>query len=86
MATGLPVIASTHSCGPEVIREGTDGFVLAPDDVQGLAKKIAWCAEHRNQLVEMGEAAHQRARQFSWDAHRERLGQVLASLDIPADL
>ena len=41
MACGLPVIASTHSCGPEVIREGVDGFVLAPDDVDGLATKLA---------------------------------------------
>jgi starch synthase len=80
MATGLPVITSTHSCGPEVIREAVDGFVLAPDDVTGLAQKIAWCAEHRDQLVQMGRAAHERAHEFSWDAHRERLNQLLIGI------
>ncbi|MCX7396138.1 MAG: glycosyltransferase family 4 protein [Planctomycetales bacterium] len=80
MATGLPVITSTHSCGPEVIREAVDGFVLAPDDVTGLAQKIAWCAEHRTQLTEMGRSAHEQAKKFSWDAHRERLKQLLIEI------
>lgn len=80
MATGLPVITSTHSCGSEVIREAVDGFVLAPDDVTGLAQKIAWCAEHRTQLKEMGRSAHEQAKKFSWDAHRERLKQLLIEI------
>ena len=80
MATGLPVITSTHSCGPEVIREAVDGFVLRPDDVDGLAQKIAWCAEHRTQLTEMGRSAHEQAKRFSWDAHRERLKQLLIEI------
>jgi starch synthase len=77
MATGLPVITSTHSCGPEVIREAVDGFVLRPDDVDGLAGRISWCAEHRDELVQMGRAAHERAHEFSWDGHRERLRKLL---------
>jgi alpha-maltose-1-phosphate synthase len=80
MATGLPVITSTHSCGPEVIREAVDGFVLRPDDVDGLAQKIAWCAEHRTQLTEMGRSAHEQSKKFSWDAHRERLKQLLIEI------
>lgn len=80
MSTGMPVIASTHSCAPEVIREGVDGFVLEPDDVSGLAAKLDWCASHRDELLEMGRAAAERAREFSWDAHRKRLGQLLEAL------
>ncbi|MCR9200674.1 MAG: glycosyltransferase family 4 protein [Planctomycetaceae bacterium] len=80
MATGMPVIASTHSCAPEVVREGTDGFVLEPDDVDGLTDRITWCAENREQLVQMGVAAHSRAQSFSWDAHRERLARLINSI------
>ena len=80
MATGLPVITSTHSCGPEVIREGVDGFVLQPDDVTGLAEKIAWCAEHRTDLLAMGQHAHEQSKQFSWNAHRERLKHLLGGI------
>ncbi len=77
MATGMPVIASTHSCAPEVIREGVDGFVLEPDDVDGLAEKIDWCATHRRELLAMGDAAAKRALEYSWDAHRDRLSGIL---------
>ena len=82
MATGMPVIASTHSCGPEVIREGTDGFVLRPDDVDGLTKKISWCAENRTHLLEMGRAAYERAQEFSWMAHERRLAALLEQIPI----
>jgi glycosyltransferase involved in cell wall biosynthesis len=81
MATGIPVIASTHSCGPEVIREGVDGFVLEPADVDGLANRIAWFAEHRDQIPQMGAAAHKRAQEFSWSAHAIRLSEVLKAID-----
>jgi starch synthase len=77
MATGLPVITSTHSCGPEVIREGIDGFLLKPDDVAGLSSRLAWCAEHRTPLAEMGRAAHEQAQLFSWDSHRNKLAGLL---------
>lgn len=84
MATGMPVITSTHSCGPEVIVEGEHGFVLRPDDVDGLADKIAWCAGNRDAVVEMGVAASHRAGEYSWAAHAERLSGLLASWDKPS--
>ena len=82
MATGMPAIASTHSCGPEVIREGVDGFVLEPDDVSGLANKLEWCATHREELVEMGRCARERALEFSWSAHADRLHDLLGTLPV----
>jgi starch synthase len=77
MATGLPVITSTHSCGPEVIREGVDGFVLSPDDVDGLAEKIDWHARNRAETNAMGRAARKRASEFSWLSHELRLRNLV---------
>jgi alpha-maltose-1-phosphate synthase len=83
MATAMPVIASTHTAGPEIIREGEDGFVLAPDDVSGLAARLAWLAEHRANTADMGRAAAERAQAFSWDAHTERVRTLLNELTEP---
>lgn len=77
MATGLPVIASTHSCGPEVIEEGVSGFVIQHDDVDALADKLSWCARHRHELLDMGAEAMKRAQQFSWTAHTDQLQYIL---------
>src|SRR6185369_7022518 len=64
MATGLPVIASTHTAGPEIIRDGQDGYILAPDDVDGLADRLDRLAMHRARTDEMGKMAHQRSLDF----------------------
>ena len=78
MATGLPVIASTHSCGPEVVREGIDGFVIAPNESSLLAERLQWCASNRSHLVEMSAAATLRAKDFSWKSHSARLSTIVS--------
>lgn len=80
MAMGLPVIASTHSAGPELIRHGRNGFVIEPDDVEGLAEHLQWMAGNRSQTHEMGREAAERAREYSWDAHAGRLATLLDEL------
>ena len=77
MATGMPVIASTNSAGPDIIREGLDGYVLEPDDVEGLAERLELLRLDRVGAVEMGAQAAERAKEFSWDVHAVRVKQIL---------
>ena len=76
MAGGLPVIVSENSCAPDVVREGVDGFVVAPFDVDVIAARIAWCADNRERVREMGMRAAERAREFTWEAHGQRVENV----------
>lgn len=80
MATGLPVIASTHSAGPDIIRDGRDGFVLRPDDVEGLANRLAQLAGDRRMADNMGAEAAERAREYGWDQHRSRLRNLCETI------
>ncbi len=80
MATGMPVIASTHSAGPDVIRESVDGFVLEPDDVDGLVDRLERLRIDRDRAVEMGKAACDQAKNFSWQAHAERVRNILSRI------
>ncbi len=80
MATGIPVIASTHTAAPEIIRDGRDGFVIEPDDVDGLAARLDFLAANRATTAEMGREASIRASEYSWDVHRERLALLLQEL------
>lgn len=83
MATGMPVIASTHTAGPEIVREGEDGFVLAPEDVDGLAARLDWLAGHRKEAAGMGRVAAKRAEAFSWTAHAARVRDLLSEIVCP---
>jgi alpha-maltose-1-phosphate synthase len=82
MATGMPVIASTHSAGPDILREGVEGFVLEPDDVDGLVERLDELRKDRDRVIEMGNAACERAQEFSWQEHAQRVKHILSQLEI----
>jgi starch synthase len=78
MATGLPVIASTHSAAPEIIRDGVDGFVLEPDDVEGLTRKLNRLAGDRDLCRRLSASAVERAAEYSWERHQQRLSEIVS--------
>ncbi|MFN8561494.1 MAG: glycosyltransferase [Anaerolineae bacterium] len=45
-ATGMPLISTTHSDVPEIIRHGETGLLAAERDVQGLLDHLRWFAAH----------------------------------------
>jgi glycosyltransferase involved in cell wall biosynthesis len=81
MACGLPVIASPYSAAPELIRDGRDGFVLEPRDVENLAEKLEWLLVNRGKAARMGESAAERAGEFSWLKYQERLKETLQIIE-----
>ena len=40
MSVGCPVIFTRRSCGPEIVNEGVDGFLVDPDNISEIAEKI----------------------------------------------
>jgi glycosyltransferase involved in cell wall biosynthesis len=70
MSCGLPVVATPHTCAPDVIEPGTHGFVVPLRDADAIAGRITWAVDHRSELAAMGEAAAARARAFSWERFR----------------
>jgi glycosyltransferase involved in cell wall biosynthesis len=78
LSTGLPVIASPNS--GTVIRDGTDGFVRAYDQIEAMAEAVEKLASDPALRLEMGRAASQRAGEFSLDWYGRALGRVLTDL------
>jgi glycosyltransferase involved in cell wall biosynthesis len=70
MACGLPVIATEHTCAPDVIHEGQHGFLVPIRSAEALAERLDWGIRHRTELAEMGKAAAVRAREFTWEKFR----------------
>ena len=85
MAAGLPVIASTHSCGPDVIREGLDGFIVPVRDPQSIADRLDRLASDAGLLASMSQEATQRAADFTIDSYSDRLVSAIKSIAKPYD-
>jgi glycosyltransferase involved in cell wall biosynthesis len=67
MAHGLPVIASSAGAAHEVVTAGSDGLLVAPHDVAGLATAIDTLAADATVRAAMAAAARRRfARQPTW--------------------
>jgi len=64
MATGIPVISSPVSGIPEIVQDGTTGFLVPPGDEAALAGRLRWVLEHPDEAYEMGRQAQEFAKQF----------------------
>ena len=67
MAHGRPVIATSGTGGPDVIRGGIDGFIIPPRDPRAILDKLNYFKDNPDKILEMGRAARKQAEEFSWD-------------------
>lgn len=71
-ACGLPAI-TTKEAG-DVVRDGIDGLIIQPGDVDALSAAIKHLYDHPDVVDQMSKAARQRVvENFTWDHYRERL-------------
>ena len=71
-ASGLPII-TTREAG-DVVRDGVEGIIVHPGDVDALAAAIEHLYRHPEIIASMGAAARQRVvENFTWDRYRTRL-------------
>jgi glycosyltransferase involved in cell wall biosynthesis len=73
MAAGVPVIATPHTCAPDVIRDGVDGFIVPIRDEEAIAIKLDRIAGDADLLHEMSVNARARALDFTLDHYADRL-------------
>jgi glycosyltransferase involved in cell wall biosynthesis len=71
-ASGLPMI-TTREAG-DVVRDGVEGIIVQPGDVDAIAAAIEHFYRHPEIVASMGAAARQRVvENFTWDHYRSRL-------------
>lgn len=73
MASGLPVICSTHTGADELITDGKEGFLIPPYDIKAIQEKILWCYHNQEQAQAMGAQGHQTVQRFTWDYYGEQV-------------
>ncbi|RZL26906.1 MAG: glycosyltransferase [Pedobacter sp.] len=73
MARGLPVIASDHSAGPDLIEHQKNGLIAKSGDLEDLTKQMNWCIENKSLLPEISNQALIKANTYQWADYRENL-------------
>jgi alpha-maltose-1-phosphate synthase len=80
MASGLPVITTTATAGPDIISQGKDGWIIDPGDLDALVETMRFCLQNQDRITEMGANARRTAERFSWDAYGDRWAEILKAV------
>ena len=78
MSVGTPVIASDHSVGHDLIRDGQDGFVVPARSSAALRECLLRLHADPKHSEEMGRNAVDRARDLSWSRYASRMKSVVS--------
>jgi glycosyltransferase involved in cell wall biosynthesis len=81
MAYGLPVVVSGVGGIPEVVREGVEGIIVKPGDIEGLCQALRQVMESVECRARMGNAGRRRvAEQYTVSTYMERLHTLYRSV------
>ena len=64
-ACGLPIVAVDATCIPEIVKAGMNGFLVAPRDVEGMAKSLTNLLSNQEMAKTMGIAGKLISENFS---------------------
>lgn len=78
MASGLPVVTTTHNGSGEILNEGVEGFVVPAGDRVALREALIHLVENPGLRRSMGEAARKKVESaYSWEAYGRRVLDAL---------
>jgi glycosyltransferase involved in cell wall biosynthesis len=73
LSQGLPVITTNRTCGPDVLNEGIEGFLVPTSNPHAIVEKLDFLHCDRERLAAMSEAARKKAEKLRWAAYRQKL-------------
>ncbi len=78
MAMGLPIITTAHTAGPDLVREGIDGYIVPIRDAPAIAARLATLQAEPERRREMSDQARRRSRAFTWDEYEQTLSACVS--------
>ncbi len=85
MACGLPVLVSNKcGCAPELVRDGVNGFIFDPLDVEGMARNMARVSASDFPQAAFGEKSEEIVAEWCPERFARGLSQAIeAALNLP---
>jgi len=77
LSQGLPVITTSHTCGPDMITNGLDGFIVPIRSSDAIAVKLEQICNDRLLLSEMSQMALKKANERAWSFYRSGISQIV---------
>jgi glycosyltransferase involved in cell wall biosynthesis len=76
MASGLPVIVTSHCGAADLVENGINGFIVPPRDEKAISEKLDFLAANELIRLEMGKAARATAISYNQELYQQNLRQI----------
>ncbi|MGJ8651212.1 MAG: glycosyltransferase family 4 protein [Opitutaceae bacterium] len=73
LSQGMPIIATSHTCAPDIIEDGKEGFIVPIRDAVAIASKLECLAKDRDLLAGMQASALETASRTTWQNYSSKL-------------
>ncbi|HBB86425.1 MAG TPA: hypothetical protein DC047_02285 [Blastocatellia bacterium] len=77
LASGIPIITTEATAGPDLIQNGREGFLIDSGNLDPLREAMKYFIDHPSEIERMSVAARQCAEKFSWDSYGDRWQKIL---------
>jgi len=76
MACGLPIVATNVGGIPEIVQDGENGFLVEPENPEGIAQKVLTLLENDDLRRRISQNNLEKAKNYSWEAAVDKLEKV----------
>jgi glycosyltransferase involved in cell wall biosynthesis len=77
LASGLPIITTEATAGPDLISDGNEGYIIKSGDTDALCHTMQSFIDNPDQVKAMSEAARRCAEKYTWEAYGDRWDKIL---------
>ncbi len=80
LSQGLPIIATPHTCAPDIIEDGKEGIITPIRDSEAICNALEALDQDRDRLHAMKEHALKRAAEITWANYQTQLVAAVHAL------
>ncbi len=80
MSQGVPVITTSRTCGPDIITDREDGWIIDPGSAKAIVDVVYEILKKPELIQKFGSAARQKAISRPWTVYGEELNARISSL------
>jgi glycosyltransferase involved in cell wall biosynthesis len=82
LSAGLPVITTPNTCGPEIMTDGSEGFIVPIREPDAITAKLTLLYEDEIRRRTMAEAAKQTAAEINWARFEEQVADLVQEQNV----
>ena len=78
MSQGTPVITTDRTCGPDIITDGRDGWIIEAGSAGAIRDKLLYLSGHRDEITAAGKHCIETAAKRPWSVYERELAASVA--------